>query len=326
MSGRRVLSLRRNDGKSNFHAEQQTSLRAQRSNLCTKRDCFVAKPVLPAPVPQGTGEPSRRVPRNDTQLRLFMNPGSYFVYSPENYVPFVFDFRLLTFFMSTQLPTPNAASQTAIILVGGKSSRMGQSKALLPFGGEPLIVHSVRTLQRYFSQIVVVAAPEQQLPTLPVTLVRDEVAYQGPVGGIFYGLRAATHDLCFVSSCDAPFLNLRLIDYFFSLVENYDVVVPFWEERLQPLHAVYRRSVAPLLQDQLERGELRPVFLYKKVRTYEVPAEDIRRFDPDGLSFRNLNSPADYQAALSLWQQHQHSVSCVVELFGVARLNRKSVV
>lgn len=201
---------------------------------------------------------------------------------------------------------------------------MGRPKALLPFGGEPLIVHNVRTLREYFPEVVVVAAPDQDLPALPATVVHDEVAYQGPVGGILYGLRAATHEFCFVTSCDAPFLNLSLVAYFLSLIENYDVIVPFWEERLQPLQAVYRRSVIPLLEDQLQRNELRPVFLYKKVRTYEVPAEDIRRFDPAGLSFRNMNSPADYEAALALWQQRAHKVTCTVELFGVARLKAKA--
>ena len=226
--------------------------------------------------------------------------------------------------MSTQPPSSSPQPLTAIILTGGKSSRMGQPKALLPFDGEPLIVHSVRTLQQQFSEVIVVAAPDQELPALPVTVVHDEVAYQGPVGGILYGLRAASYEICFVTSCDAPFLNLSLIRYFLSLIENYDVVVPFWEERLQPLHAVYRRSVAPLLQDQLQRGELRPVFLYKKVRTYEVPADDIRRFDPEGLSFRNMNSPTDYQEALTLWQQRHKQISCVIELFGVARLKAKA--
>lgn len=226
--------------------------------------------------------------------------------------------------MSTdpQLLAPDP--RTAIILTGGKSSRMGQPKALLPFDGEPLIVHTVRALRTCFSEIVVVAAPDQELPVLPAAVVYDEVAYQGPVGGILYGLRAASHEVCFVTSCDAPFLNFSLIRHLLALSDNYDVVVPFWDERLQPLHAVYHRSVAPLLQEQLERGELRPVFLYKKVRTYEVPAEDIRRFDPEGLSFRNMNSPADYQAALTLWQQRHNQIACVVELFGVARLKAKA--
>jgi molybdopterin-guanine dinucleotide biosynthesis protein A/molybdopterin converting factor small subunit len=182
---------------------------------------------------------------------------------------------------------------------------MGRPKALLPFDGEPLIVHIVCTLGQRFADIVVVAAPEQELPALPVTLIRDEVAYQGPVGGIYYGLRGTQREVCFVTSCDAPFLDLSFISYLIEQITDFDVVVPHWQDRLQPLHAVYRRSVAPLLQEQLQRGELRPVFLYKKVRTREVSAEEIRRFDPEGLSFRNMNSPEDYQAALVLWQENR---------------------
>jgi molybdopterin-guanine dinucleotide biosynthesis protein A len=241
------------------------------------------------------------------------------------------------------------SSGSAVILAGGKSSRMGQPKALLPFDGEPLIAHTVRTLRCLFADIVVVAAPEQELPSLSVTLVRDEVAYQGPVGGILYGLRAAHAEIAFVTSCDAPFLNLELIAFLVTQMSDHDVVVPYWQERLQPLHAVYRRSVAPLLQEQLDRGELRPIFLYKKVRTREVSPEEIRRFDPEGLSFRNMNSPEDYQAALDLWQKNRQkdekekgrqseietetaplhpipisNLYLVFELFGVARLKAKT--
>lgn len=186
----------------------------------------------------------------------------------------------------------------AIILAGGKSSRMGQSKALLRFDGEPLIVHQVRALQCLFGEIAVVAAAEQELPPLPVTLIRDEVAHQGPVGGMYYGLRAVGRDYCFVSSCDLPFLNLSLVSYLVSKISDYDVVVPYWQGRLQSLHAVYRRSVAAFLKEQLERGELRPVMLYDKVRTYKVGEHEIRRFDPEGLSLLNINTPDDYKKAL----------------------------
>jgi len=194
---------------------------------------------------------------------------------------------------------------SAIILAGGKSSRMGRPKALLPFDGEPLIARTVRTLRQLFADIVVVAAPGQELPPLSVTLARDEVAYRGPVGGIYYGLQAARSEVCFVTSCDAPFLNLALITHLVSQIADCDVVVPYWQDRLQPLHAVYRRSVAPLLRAQLEHGELRPISLYQKVRTREVGAEELCRFDPEGLSFRNLNSPEDYRSALALWQDRR---------------------
>jgi len=215
------------------------------------------------------------------------------------------------------------ADATAVVLTGGKSSRMGRPKALLPFDGEPLIVHIVRHLKRVFAETVVVAAPEQELPLLPVALVRDQVAYQGPVSGIYRGLKAATKEVCFVTSCDAPFLDLALISHLLSEISDCDVVVPFWQERFQPLHAVYRRSVAPLLHEQLERGELRPIFLYDKVRTRKVHEDEIRTFDPEGMSFLNMNSPADYDSALQLWRK-KHSLSVSVELFGVARMLAKT--
>lgn len=224
------------------------------------------------------------------------------------------------------------ADATAVILTGGKSSRMGRPKALLLFDGEPLVVHIVRTLEHLFADAVVVAAPGQELPPLPATLVQDEVAYQGPVGGIYYGLRATNTTFGFVTSCDVPFLNLPLISYLISQISNFDVVVPYWDERFQPLHAVYRRSVVPFLEEQLKRGELRPISLYQKVRTHEIHEDEIRRFDPEGLSFLNMNTPEDYQAALRRWQEAHRSqeladerpVSCTVELFGVARLRAKT--
>jgi molybdenum cofactor guanylyltransferase len=226
-------------------------------------------------------------------------------------------------------PIPDA---TAVVLAGGKSSRMGRPKSLLPFDGEPLIVHIVRALERMFAETVIVAAPDQELPDLPATLVRDEVAYQGPVGGIYYGLKAATGKFCFVTSCDVPFLNPDLIAHLTSQIPRYDVVVPFWEDRFQPLHAVYRTSVLALLKEQLDRAELRPVYLFDKVQTCKIEEDAIRRFDPEGLSFLNMNTPDDYARAQQLWSAlhssgsrgDDESVSCTVELFGMARLLAKT--
>jgi len=200
---------------------------------------------------------------------------------------------------------------------------MGQPKALLPFAGTPLIVHIVQAMQRLFDQVIVVAAPGQPLPELPVKLVHDDEPYQGPVGGICYGLRAADAEVAFVTSCDSAFLNRDLITHLISQIPDYDVVVPRWQGRLQPLHAVYRRSVLPLLEGQLARGELRPVLLFDRVRTRTIEEEEIRRLDPDGGSFFNMNTPEDYAAALERWPGPfgpGKPIDCIVELFGVARL------
>src|ERR1041384_6310426 len=133
------------------------------------------------------------------------------------------------------------ANGSAVILSGGKSSRMGRAKALLPFDGEPLICHVARKLEFFFSDPCVVAPPGREMPATGAKLVRDEVAYQGPVGGIYYGMRAAAGEVCFVTSCDVPFLNVELIRNLLSLIGEYDVVAPYWEDRFQPLCAVYLR-------------------------------------------------------------------------------------
>ena len=230
--------------------------------------------------------------------------------------------------MSNKKPTDE---RSAIILAGGRSSRMGQAKALLPFDGEPLITHIVRSLKDIFADVVVVLAPGQDVPVLPVTFVRDEVAYQGPVSGIYHGLKAAKSDVSFVGSCDVPFLNRTLISYLCSQICDHDVVVPYWEGRYQPLFAIYRKDVTSYLHAQLQRGELRPIFLFDKVRTRKIEEEEIRRFDPEGLSFLNMNTPEDYEAALQRWRQirrtnatEDQSIVCTVELFGVARLRAKT--
>lgn len=226
------------------------------------------------------------------------------------------------------MPSPPAQTRrsdtSAVILCGGKSSRMGRPKALLPFDGEPLIARLVRRLSHRFSDIVVVCAPDQPLPRLPATVVSDEIAHQGPVGGLYYGLCAIGTDAAFVTSCDAAFLQLPVVDYLIGQLDHedaaYDVVVPMWQDRLQPLHAVYRRSVVGTLQEQLAEQRLRPVYLYDRVPTRTVSADEMRRLDPDGLSFLNLNTEADYRAALSRWDTLSPRVACTVELYGVARL------
>src|SRR5438105_9533019 len=96
---------------------------------------------------------------------------------------------------------------SVIILAGGRSSRMGEPKAWLDFGGEPLLARVVGRLREAFPEFVVVAAPGQELPEVGAARVEDEHPGEGPLGGMIAGLRAVTRPLALVLSCDVPFVS-----------------------------------------------------------------------------------------------------------------------
>ena len=190
------------------------------------------------------------------------------------------------------------AAPSAVVLAGGRSSRMGTPKALLLFDGEPLIVHVVATLQRLFDDVVVVAAPEQDLPSMPVTLVRDDVAYQGPVGGICYGLESRGGELCFVTSCDSAFLNAPLISHLVSARATtrrrraaLAGPVPAAACRLSPQRAAAAGGSARAWRAAAGVS-------LRQSPDLRIDEDEIRRFDPEGSSFFNMNTPADYAEAL----------------------------
>jgi molybdenum cofactor guanylyltransferase len=198
----------------------------------------------------------------------------------------------------------------AVVLCGGKSSRMGRPKAWLPFGGEPLLCRVVRRIVEAAAPIVVVAAPDQELPQLPegAEVVRDAVTGRGPLQGILAGLdalegRAAA---AFVSSTDAPFLCPELVRRMEALREegDHDVAVARAQGHYHPLAAVYRVAVREVVRDLLAHDQRRPFFVFERVRTRFADEADLlagealREADPELLSLRNINTPDDYEEAL----------------------------
>ena len=195
-------------------------------------------------------------------------------------------------------PEPRVAG---IILCGGKSSRMGTSKALLPFGPETMLQRVVRILSDLIAPLVVVAAADQQLPELPagVLVARDERPERGPLEGLRAGLRALPDDVerAYVTSCDVPLLVPGFVTQMLEHSRNHDIAVMEIDGFPHPLSAVYRRSVLPHVEGLLAQDRLRPVFLFDAVRTRRVRPEEMTS-DPDLRTLRNLNTREDYQQAL----------------------------
>jgi molybdenum cofactor guanylyltransferase len=189
-----------------------------------------------------------------------------------------------------------------IVLCGGQSKRMGRPKAWLPFGPELMLQRVVRILSDVVAPIVVVAAPEQEVPALPsgVTVMRDDERGRGPLQGLAAGLVAlrGKADAAYLSGCDVPFLQPELVARLRDLLGNHTICVPQVDGYHHPLAAVCRIEVVDTVQRLLKAGRLRPVFLFEEVPTRIVTAEELVDVDPMLQSFRNLNTPQDYEAAL----------------------------
>ncbi len=199
----------------------------------------------------------------------------------------------------------------AIVLCGGRSTRMGVPKATLPFGSESMLQRVVRLLgmvvapvvNTVVTPVVIVAAREQVLPELPdhVIVTRDEREQKGPLEGLRAGLKALPDavDIAYVTSCDVPLLVPGFVSRMIELLGDHDIAVMEIDGFAHPLSAVYRRAVLPQVESLLAQDKLRPVFLFDAVRTRRVQTAEMISVDPQLYTLRNLNTREDYLAALS---------------------------
>src|SRR5438876_4827833 len=131
-----------------------------------------------------------------------------------------------------------------IVLCGGQSKRMGRPKAWLPFAGELMLQRVVRLLRQAVSPLVVVAAPEQEVPPLAaeIQIVRDEEKGRGPLQGLAAGLEAldGQAEAAYLSSCDVPFLQPGFVRRLIELLGDHAICVPHVDGFHHTLAAVYR--------------------------------------------------------------------------------------
>ncbi len=191
----------------------------------------------------------------------------------------------------------------AIVICGGQSRRMGQSKASLAFGPESMLERVVRLVGEAAGPIVVVAAPGQALPDFGknVQIVRDTVEGRGPLQALHDGLIAIDDrvDFVYATATDAPFLVPAWVELLASVIGADDAAIPVIGGFSHPLAAVYRRStVLPAIRSLLDREVFRLRSLIPLIRAREVGADELCVVDPDLSTLINLNTPDDYRDAL----------------------------
>lgn len=189
-----------------------------------------------------------------------------------------------------------------IVLCGGQSSRMGQPKAWLPIAGEIMLQRVVRLLRAVVSPVVVVAAPAQEVPALPVDIdiVHDEHLGRGPLQGLAAGLTAlqGRAHAAYLSSCDVPFLRPAFVQRLIQLRGDAAICVARVGEHHHPLAAVYRVDVLDAVQQLLLEERLRLSSLFDALPTRVVGPDELADVDPMFESLRNLNTPEEYRQAV----------------------------
>ena len=189
--------------------------------------------------------------------------------------------------------------ESAIVLCGGRSTRMGRDKAALPFGDETLLARVVRLVSEVADDVVLVAREGQALPErLGSRVVRDPAEGLGPLAGIAVGLGAIRGPRALVVACDMPLLRPALARRLLELARDVDALVPVVDGFPVPTCAVYARAAAERARELVAARELRPRTFLESVETRLVPADELRDLDPALESFRDCDTDEDYQSAL----------------------------
>lgn len=193
----------------------------------------------------------------------------------------------------------------AIVLCGGRSSRMQRDKASLPIGDETFLQRICRIVGQVTARTVVVAAAGQQLPELPndVVVVRDPVPHEGPLAGFLTGLRALRQaipdtKIVWAGSCDTPFVSTGVVRRLMRLIGHHDASLIEDERGLHPLGAVYRVECELILRQLVEQGERRLLALPERLQICRVPARELCDLDADLRCLWNVNSPDMYRRIL----------------------------
>ena len=216
----------------------------------------------------------------------------------------------------------NLPPVTGVILAGGKSRRMGENKALMRLGDDSLIGHVIRCLHDVTDELLLVTNSPTEYAHLDVPMHGDILPDAGALGGVYTGVTHASHDAILCVACDSPFLEPKLLSYLVTVLGEYDAVIPYtYSSRqtpfcrnkdigvtnpsygddtqitLQTLCAAYSKRCLSIIELMLRESELRVHALQERARIQRVSPEVWREFDPEGMSFFNINTPEDFKIA-----------------------------
>ncbi|MEK7310750.1 MAG: molybdenum cofactor guanylyltransferase [Chloroflexota bacterium] len=200
---------------------------------------------------------------------------------------------------------------SVVINAGGKSSRMGMDKAFADIDGTTMIERIIEQTAGLGDQIIVTNTPEQYA-FLGLPMVSDVLPDKGALGGVYTCIHAATQQYALVTACDLPFVNRPLLDYMMSLAPDFDAVVPRIrplnagpdaKPEAEPLRAIYSKTCLEPIRRAFDAGKMRVISFFPEVRLRWMEEDEIRRFDPELLTFLNCNTLEELEVVRKVWKE-----------------------
>lgn len=192
---------------------------------------------------------------------------------------------------------------SCIILAGGKSSRMGQDKAFLDFYGKSFIRVIAEKLSRKCNQLIISANKEEdiyrrELKGIDFDVVKDINPYDGPLNAVVSTLPLIKNEFVFIATCDTPFLNENLIDFYLSVIDGFDAVIPVVDEKFQTLNTLYTQK-AILIAKDIYKTKKSLLSWIENLNYLKLPENKIRLIDEKLLTYKSINTKEDYLKLLS---------------------------
>ncbi len=199
---------------------------------------------------------------------------------------------------------PTNGGVTGLVLAGGRSTRLGRSKALEPFLGGPMLTRVASRLGAVTSQVTFVLDAADTAALLPIPpkahVVIDEFPGSGPLGAIYTGLKASSTPWVLVVACDLPFLDPKLLSCILGHRNTHDAVCPIVGSLPEPAHAAYSKQCLPAMLLRLQSQRLKLAGVLQDLNVAYLSEKSLRQVDPHLLSFFNVNTQADLDRALAL--------------------------
>ena len=198
---------------------------------------------------------------------------------------------------------------TIVLQAGGKSSRMGRDKALVPFMGVTMIEYILEQVKELGNDTIIITNRPDDYRFLGFPLYSDVIPNWGALGGLYSAIYHASQDACLVLACDMPFINRPLLEYSIALLPGHDAVIPRLDPTgsdipvfAEPFRAIYRKTCLTPIKTAIDADQRRVISFFDKVSIRFVDYAEIKRFDPDARSFFNVNIPEDLVKAEQIAQ------------------------